>query len=68
MADRDDRRVAQRAAEMTPEEQAAGTDDPKAQAEAILEDSDTRTRDRDAAPDAIVEHRGSEDVVPDPPD
>ena len=32
-------------AELLPEEQAAGSDDPEAQAEAILEESDKRTQD-----------------------
>ena len=34
-----------RRAELLPEEQAAGSDDPEAQAEAILEESDERTDD-----------------------
>jgi len=67
MDEREDRRVARRAAEMTPEEEAAGSEDARAQAEIILEDSDARTRDRREAPDAIVEHRESSDVV-EPPD
>lgn len=46
-----------------PEERAAGTDDPAAQAEAILEESEERVADRDAAPDSRVEHRASEDTV-----
>ena len=41
----DDRRVTDRAAELLPEERAAGSDDPQAQAAAILEDSDARTDD-----------------------
>jgi hypothetical protein len=49
--------------EPTAEEKAAGTDDPEAQADAILADSEARTADRDAAPDAVVEHRRSDDVV-----
>jgi hypothetical protein len=36
-------RVRQRAHELNPEEVAAGSDDPQAQAEAILADSDERT-------------------------
>ncbi len=58
----EDERVATRAG-LLPEEQEAGSDDPEAQAETILEDSDIRQGDRDAAPDAIVEHRRSEDTV-----
>ena len=38
-----DDRVADRASELLPEEQAAGSDDPEAQAEAILAESDERT-------------------------
>lgn len=41
----DDDRVAQRAEELWPEEAAAGSEDPEAQAEAILEESDERTDD-----------------------
>jgi hypothetical protein len=40
----DDDRVETRA-ELLPEELAAGSDDPEAQAEAILEESDERTQD-----------------------
>jgi len=38
----DDERVAERA-DLLPEEEAAGSDDPQRQAAAILEDSDRRT-------------------------
>ena len=38
-----DDRTDQRAAGLLPEERAAGSDDPRAQAEAILADSDRRT-------------------------
>jgi hypothetical protein len=57
---RDDERVAARAAKLLPEEQAAGSDDPEAQAEVILEDSDQRAADRNAAPGTVVEHRTSD--------
>lgn len=40
----EDDRIAERA-ELLPEEQAAGSADPEAQAEAILEDSDERVED-----------------------
>jgi hypothetical protein len=40
----DDDRIETRA-ELLPEEQAAGSDDPEAQAAAILEESDERTED-----------------------
>ena len=39
----DEDRVEHRADELLPEEQAAGSDDPEAQARAILEASDDRT-------------------------
>ncbi len=45
------------------EELTAGSDDPSAQAQAILEDSEERTLDRDAAPGSSVEHRHSEDLI-----
>jgi hypothetical protein len=51
-------------AELLPEEKAAGTDDPVAQAETILEDSDARSADRSAAPGKFVEHRTSEEATP----
>lgn len=61
--DPDDDRVASRA-ELLPEEQAAGSDDPEAQAAAILDESDERTRTRDAAADGrVVEHRSSDEVT-----
>lgn len=46
-------------AELLPEEQAAGSDDPLAQAEAVLADSDERTEVPDAAPDTVLERRTS---------
>jgi hypothetical protein len=58
----DDERVARRA-ELLDEERVAGTDDPVAQAQVILEDSETRTLDRGAAPGGVAEHRRSEDTV-----
>jgi hypothetical protein len=61
-----DDRIASRA-ELLPEEQVAGSDDPEAQAAAILEESDRRTETRDAAAeDRIVEHRTSDEAT-DPP-
>ncbi len=54
-------------AELTAEEKTAGSDDPKAQAEAILEDSEERTASREASPGTHLEHRTSEDTTP-PPD
>jgi hypothetical protein len=55
----DDDRVDRRAADLLPEELVAGSDDPHAQAEAILSDSDAREADPDAAPGSSVEHRTS---------
>jgi hypothetical protein len=50
--------------DLLPEEQSAGSDDPEAQVTAVLEDSEQRIADRDAAPASTVEHRTSEDVTP----
>jgi hypothetical protein len=58
----DDERVLERA-ELSDAERRAGSDDPVAQAQEILAESDERTADRDAAPTSIVEHRRSEDTV-----
>jgi hypothetical protein len=62
----DDEQVAKRA-DLLPEEKQAGSDDPEAQAEAILEESEERTVSRDASPGTHLEHRTSEDATP-PPD
>jgi hypothetical protein len=43
-AERDDERIAERS-HLLPEEEAAGSDNPRRQAEAILQESDERTRD-----------------------
>ena len=45
------------------EEKAAGSDDPEAQAEAILADSEERASDRKTAPDSFVEHRTSDEAT-----
>lgn len=58
----DPERVARRA-ELLDDERAVGSDDPDAQARAILEDSDERSEDRSAAPGSIVEHRRSDETV-----
>jgi hypothetical protein len=55
-----DERVDSRAADLLPEERAVGSDDPRAQAAAILRESDIREHDLTAAPDSFVEHRASE--------
>jgi hypothetical protein len=60
-------RVTSRAEDLLPEERIAGSDDPHGQAEVILDESDERQDDRDAASDTLVEHRSSVDVTP-PPD
>ncbi|HSL59482.1 MAG TPA: hypothetical protein VK866_16670 [Acidimicrobiales bacterium] len=62
----DDERVASRA-ELLPEEETAGSDDPEAQARAILDESDERQEPRDAAPRAHVEHRTSDEVTTNEP-
>lgn len=49
-------RVAQRAAELLPEEIAAGSDDPYAQAEAILRDSDAREAGAAGSPQGEADH------------
>ena len=58
MEPRDEERVRSRA-ELLPEERAAGSEDPKAQAEAVLADSDERTEVPGAAPDTVLERRSS---------
>ena len=61
--DEDIDRVEARAEALLPEEIEAGSDDPFAQAEAILEESDEREDDRVDPPGQPVEHRRSEDTV-----
>ena len=63
MEPQDEDRVRNRAAELTPEELAAGSEDPQAQAEAVLADSDERTEVPGAAPDTVLERRSSEDAA-----
>ena len=55
-----DDRVEQRAAELLPEEQAAGSADPRAQAAAILADSDRREDE----PEPVEERRADQTVGP----
>nr|MDT0658457.1 hypothetical protein [Micromonospora sp. DSM 115978] len=57
-------RVDSRAEHLLPEERAAGSDDPRAQAAAILAESDQREVDPTAAPDTVLEHRTSAETVP----
>ena len=59
----DHERVERRAAHLLPEERQAGSDDPVAQAEVILEESDIREEDPEAAPDSFVEHRTSDQAA-----
>ncbi|WP_203788024.1 hypothetical protein [Paractinoplanes rishiriensis] len=59
-----DDRIEQRAADLLPEERAAGgSADPHAQAEAILAESDQREDDPGAAPDSFLERRTSDQTV-----
>jgi hypothetical protein len=58
-----DDRIEQRAAELLPEELAAGSADPEAQAAAILAESDEREADPQAAPDSFLERRSSDQTV-----
>jgi len=63
--DRDDRRVESRARSLTSDEVEAGSDDPHAQADAILADSDARADDRVSPPGKPVESGQADDnVVP----
>jgi hypothetical protein len=66
MAD-DRERIQARAEALLPEEEEAGSDDPTAQAAAILEESDEREFDRADPSGEPVERRRSEDTV-DPPE
>jgi hypothetical protein len=58
----DEERIESRAAELLPEELAAGSDDPEAQAAAILADSQLR----EAGLDTARERRTSEQTVTPP--
>jgi hypothetical protein len=58
----DNDRVADRA-HLLPEEKAAGSVDPHAQAAAILAESDVREADQTAAPDSFLERRRSDQTV-----
>jgi hypothetical protein len=60
---KDSKRVRSRADTLLPEEQTVGSDDPNAQAEEILADSDARAEYRDVPQAAPTEHRTSEDTV-----
>jgi hypothetical protein len=58
-----DDRIHDRSEHLLPEELAAGSDDPQAQAEAVLQDSDDREAYRETAPDLRIEHRTSEEAA-----
>ncbi len=62
MADDQDR-INARAEALLPEEEEAGSDDPVAQAAAILEESDEREFERNDPTGEGLEHRRSEDTV-----
>ena len=62
-AARDSKRVQSRADSLTSDELSAGSDDPHAQAEAILADSDARSDDRETPPGKPVESGQSDDNV-----
>lgn len=66
----DQDRTESRAGHLLPEEVAAGSDDPQAQADAILAESDLREADQNAAPDTVLERRTSEEAAApiEPPD
>jgi hypothetical protein len=55
-----DDRIEQRAAELLPEERAGGSADPRAQAEAILADSD----EREDRPEPVETRRADQSVAP----
>ena len=59
----DQDRINARAEALLPEEEEAGSDDPQAQAAAILEESDEREFERDDPTGEGLEHRRSEDTV-----
>jgi hypothetical protein len=63
----DPKRVQNRAENLLPEEQEVGSDDPAAQAEQILAESDARTEHTATPGDKPIEHRESQDTVA-PPD
>jgi len=59
----DRERVTTRADELMTEEERAGSEDPRAQAAEILEESDEREEQRPSPGSQPVEHRRSEDTV-----
>ena len=63
----EDERIKARSEALTSEEEEAGSDDPVAQAAAILEESDEREFERNDPTGQGIEKRRSEDTV-DPPE
>jgi len=63
MPDEVDDRIKARSEALLPEEEEAGSDDPVAQAAAILEESDEREFERDDSTGEGLEQRRSEDTV-----
>jgi ssDNA-binding replication factor A large subunit len=63
MADEVDDRIKARSDALLPEEEEVGSDDPMAQAAAILEESDEREFEGDDPTGQGLEHRRSEDTV-----
>jgi hypothetical protein len=59
----DPERYESRANHLLPEEEAVGSDDPQAQAAAILHESDVREDDPHAAPDSFLERRTSQQAT-----
>ena len=66
----DQERFESRADHLLPEEESVGSDDRRAQAAAILHESDVREDDPQAAPDSFLERRTSAHATaqPEPPD
>lgn len=56
-------RVERRTGHPLPEEREAGSADPEAQAEAILDDSDAREEYAEPAPGLRIDHRRSDETV-----
>ncbi|QGN47191.1 hypothetical protein GKC29_10235 [Micromonospora sp. WMMC415] len=68
--ERSDQERIESRAHLLPEEASVGSDNPDAQADAILAESDIREADRNAAPDTVLEQRTSDQTVTpsEPPD
>ncbi|WP_422734773.1 hypothetical protein ACN26Y_13375 [Micromonospora sp. WMMD558] len=68
--ERSDQERIESRAHLLPEEASVGSDNPDAQADAILAESDIREADRNAAPDTVLKQRTSDQTVTpsEPPD